>query len=92
LPARVDSREVPYSFEDGGDPDAPDQVRVVTDKMEGLRSAPEVRTQYMADPSDVQTDFGSPFRVYSKGICLWWQWRDLVFRLWFSIASLVSAF
>jgi len=92
LPARVDSREVPYAFEDGGDPDMPDRVTRVTDKMEGLLSASEVGIQDMANPTHSETNLGSPSRVGSGVIHARVGYRRLVLRLWFSIASLVLAF
>jgi hypothetical protein len=91
LPGPVDCRETPYGFEDGGDPDAPDQVRVLTDRMEGLLSASEAGIQEMPDPTGNQTNLGSPSRVDSRAIHTQAGYRGLVFRLWFSIASLVFA-
>ena len=92
LPGPVDCRETPYGFEDGGDPDMPDRVTWVTDKMEGLLSASEAGIQEMPDPTGNQTNLGSPSRVGSGVIHARVGYRRLVLRLWFSIASLVLAF
>jgi hypothetical protein len=89
LPARVDSREVPYGLEDGGDPDALDGAM---DEMTGLVQTPEVGAQDAAGPSCSQISQGRPSRVEPRVIWLRRERRELVLRLWFSIASLVLAF
>jgi hypothetical protein len=92
LPARVESREVPYGFEDGGDPDALDGAMAVTDEMTGLVQTPEVGAQDAGGPSGSQISQGRPSRVEPRVICLRRERRELVLRLWLSIASLVFAF
>jgi hypothetical protein len=92
LPARVDSRQVPYGFEDGGDPDAPDQVTRITDTMESIVPVTGAGAPDAASPSSSRISQGSASRVEPRVICLRRERRDLVFRLGFSIASLVLAF
>jgi hypothetical protein len=51
LPAKVESREIPYAAEDSRDSGMSDQAMLVTDKIEGLVSVSEAEAQGLLTPS-----------------------------------------
>jgi len=92
LPAPAYSRQIPSSLEEGGDPDMPDQVMLLTDKFEGPVSTLEIGVDGETDPAGIQIKVGSSSCDEPRVIRARMEQTVLVLKLWSCISSFVFTF